>query len=149
MKHIRLHTPVYQLVLTCPLSTYSVRAGFYISLSNHLLSPWNPPECPSERPVSYEVQFVFITSVTAAAFSLSSQLLWRAAAPVLSNLDIISVTCSVYAASWADTAVRFKTSPFDLNVIRKPHSSWVMLCLSAKLLTLPHLNHSTCEILLL
>lgn len=93
----------HQLALTCPLSTYSVVAALYISLSNHLLRP-RGPELPSVRPVSYEVRSVFITSVKATPFTLSCQPLWRAAA-LLSNLDIISRTCSDYTVSWTDTAV--------------------------------------------
>lgn len=60
-----------------------------------------PPQRPSVRPVSYEGRSVLITSVKAAPLSLSSQPLRRAAA-VLSNLDVISVTCSEYIAFWPE-----------------------------------------------
>lgn len=73
-----------------------------------------PPERPSVRPVSYEGRSVFITSVKAAPLSLSSQPLWRAAAAVLSNLDVISVTCSEYIAFWPDT------ERYHLSVIAWP-----------------------------
>lgn len=57
--------------LTCPPSISSAVAGFYISLSNHLLRP-SGPERPSERPVTYEGISVFITSVKAAVSTTPS-----------------------------------------------------------------------------
>lgn len=98
-----------------PWSTFTVVAALCISLSNHQLSTGGP-ERPSVRPVSYEVRSVFITSVKAAAFSPSCLPLWRAAATaVLSNLDIIAVAYSDYAASWLNTERCHLSQHTDLN----------------------------------
>lgn len=68
-----------QQALTCPPSISSAVAGFYISLSNHVLGP-SGPEPPSVRPVTYEGISVFITSVKAAVPTPSPKPRWRAAA---------------------------------------------------------------------
>lgn len=68
-----------QQALTCPPSISSAVAGFYISLSNHVLGP-SGPEPPSVRPVTYEGISVFITSVKAAVPTPSPKPRRRAAA---------------------------------------------------------------------
>lgn len=73
------HTHSPQLALTCPPSVSSAVAGFYISLSNHVLGP-SGPEPPSVMPVTCEGISVFITSVKAAVLTPSLKPPWRGAA---------------------------------------------------------------------
>lgn len=102
VQHSQISAP-----FTCLSSTSFVVASLCIFLSKRLLGP-RGPERPSVRPVSYEVWSVFVTSVRVVPFNPTCHPLSSAQAPaLLTNLEVIPVTCSSYEArsrnvSWTE-----------------------------------------------